>query len=88
MGKSLDGLEFNVNGVCYSTFKKITFFFSSGDPLSNMKVQFSTKEEAAEYCEKYGWNYYIQESKLEKPFKPKSYAVNFAWNKRTRVSTK
>ncbi|KAF7274271.1 NADH:ubiquinone oxidoreductase subunit 18 [Rhynchophorus ferrugineus] len=61
---------------------------STGDPLSNLKVQFSTKEEAAEYCEKNGWNYYIQESKLEKPFKPKSYAVNFAWNKRTRVSTK
>ncbi|XP_066259589.1 NADH dehydrogenase [ubiquinone] iron-sulfur protein 4, mitochondrial [Euwallacea similis] len=61
---------------------------STGDPLSNMKVQFSTKEDAIEYCEKNGWDWYVQESKLEKQFKPKSYAVNFAWNKRTRVSTK
>ncbi|CAG9766383.1 unnamed protein product [Ceutorhynchus assimilis] len=61
---------------------------STGDPLSNMKVQFANKEEAVEYCEKNGWDWYIQESKLDKPFKPKSYGVNFAWNKRTRVSTK
>ncbi|XP_050305918.1 NADH dehydrogenase [ubiquinone] iron-sulfur protein 4, mitochondrial-like [Anthonomus grandis grandis] len=61
---------------------------SSGDPLSNMKVQFSSKEEAIEFCEKNGWDYYIQESKLKKPFKPNSYGSNFAWNKRTRVSTK
>ncbi|XP_060521606.1 NADH dehydrogenase [ubiquinone] iron-sulfur protein 4, mitochondrial [Cylas formicarius] len=61
---------------------------STGDPLSNMKVQFSTKEEAVEFCERNGWKWYIQESKLEKPFKPKSYGINFSWNKRTRVSTK
>uniref|UniRef100_J3JW97 NADH dehydrogenase [ubiquinone] iron-sulfur protein 4, mitochondrial n=1 Tax=Dendroctonus ponderosae TaxID=77166 RepID=J3JW97_DENPD len=61
---------------------------STGDPLSNLKVQFATKEEAVEYCEKNGWDWYIQSSKLDRPFKPKSYAVNFAWNKRTRVSTK
>lgn len=60
----------------------------SGDPLSNMKVQFSTKEEAIEFCEKNGWHYYISESKLDKKFKPKNYGINFAWNKRTRVSTK
>ncbi|KAJ8947756.1 hypothetical protein NQ314_008556 [Rhamnusium bicolor] len=56
---------------------------STGDPLSNMKVQFSSKEEAVEYCEKNGWQYFIQESKLDKKFKPKSYGVNFSWNKRT-----
>ncbi|KAJ8925313.1 hypothetical protein NQ315_009143 [Exocentrus adspersus] len=61
---------------------------SSGDPLSNMKVQFATKDEAIDYCEKNGWQYYVQESKLDKKFKPKSYGVNFSWNKRTRVTTK
>ncbi|KAJ8958626.1 hypothetical protein NQ318_016351 [Aromia moschata] len=60
---------------------------STGDPLSNMNVEFSTKEEAIEFCEKNGWQYYIHESKLQKKFKPKSYGINFAWNKRTRVST-
>lgn len=53
-----------------------------------MKLQFATKDEAIEYCEKNGWQYYVQESKLAKKFKPKNYGVNFAWNKRTRVSTK
>ncbi|XP_057657065.1 NADH dehydrogenase [ubiquinone] iron-sulfur protein 4, mitochondrial-like [Diorhabda carinulata] len=61
---------------------------STGDPLSNMEVDFSSKEEAIEYCEKNGWQWFIQKSSLEKKFKPKSYGINFAWNKRTRVSTK
>ncbi|XP_028141839.1 NADH dehydrogenase [ubiquinone] iron-sulfur protein 4, mitochondrial [Diabrotica virgifera virgifera] len=61
---------------------------STGDPLSNMKVDFSTKEEAIEHCEKNGWKWFIQESSLDKKFKPKSYGINFAWNRRTRVSTK
>ncbi|RZC43288.1 Glyco hydro 20 and/or ETC C1 NDUFA4 domain containing protein [Asbolus verrucosus] len=61
---------------------------SSGDPLSNMQLEFTTKEEAIQFCEKNGWEWYVQESSFEKPFKPKSYGVNFSWNKRTRVSTK
>merc|ERR1711990_1276438 len=44
---------------------------SSGDPLSNMLVDFGFIEEAA-----------------EKTPKTKSYANNFAWNKRSRKSTK
>ncbi|XP_044746542.1 NADH dehydrogenase [ubiquinone] iron-sulfur protein 4, mitochondrial [Coccinella septempunctata] len=61
---------------------------STGDPLSNMKVQFGSPQEAIEYCEKNGWQWYVQESKLDKPVKPKSYGINFSWNKRTRTSTK
>ncbi|KAJ8977478.1 hypothetical protein NQ317_001761 [Molorchus minor] len=61
---------------------------STGDPLSNMKVQFSTREEAISFCENNGWQYYIQENKLDKKFKPKSYGINFSWNRRTRASTK
>lgn len=60
---------------------------SSGDPLSNMNVQFSTKEEAITFCEKNGWPYYVDEPALPAP-KHKSYGANFSWNKRTRVSTK
>lgn len=32
-------------------------FINRGDPLSNMNVQFSTKEEAITFCEKNG-NYF------------------------------
>ncbi|XP_015929329.2 NADH dehydrogenase [ubiquinone] iron-sulfur protein 4, mitochondrial [Parasteatoda tepidariorum] len=60
---------------------------STGDPLSNMNVQFSSKEEAIDFCEKNGWPYYVEEPKTP-AFKPKSYGANFSWNKRTRVSTK
>jgi NADH dehydrogenase (ubiquinone) Fe-S protein 4 len=62
-------------------------FCCRGDPLSNMKVEFQTEEDAIAFCEKNGWKWYVQKQK-EKEMKPKSYGVNFSWNKRTRVSTK
>ncbi|KFM67119.1 NADH dehydrogenase [ubiquinone] iron-sulfur protein 4, mitochondrial, partial [Stegodyphus mimosarum] len=40
---------------------------STGDPLSNLNVQFSSKEEAIAFCEKNGWPYYIEESAPVKP---------------------
>ncbi|GBP17483.1 NADH dehydrogenase iron-sulfur protein 4, mitochondrial [Eumeta japonica] len=61
---------------------------STGDPLSNMKVQFASKEEAIDHCNKNGWKWYLDVPKTQKSEKPKSYGVNFSWNKRTRVSTK
>lgn len=61
---------------------------STGDPLSNMKVQFPSPQEAIQHCEKNGWAWYIDVPKREKEFKPKSYGINFSWNRRTRVSTK
>lgn len=60
---------------------------SSADPLSNMIVDFANKEEAVAFAEKNGWAYILEDPK-EKTLKPKSYALNFAWNKRTRKSTK
>ncbi|KAH0953282.1 hypothetical protein HN011_002140 [Eciton burchellii] len=60
---------------------------SSGDPMSNMQVDFMTKEEAIVHCEKMGWDYYVQKPNLSQP-KPRSYGMNFSWNKRSRVSTK
>lgn len=61
---------------------------STGDPLSNMKIQFVSPDEAIEHCEKNGWIWYIDQPKTEKDYRPKNYGVNFHWNRRTRVSTK
>lgn len=52
-----------------------------------MAVEFKSPEDAMEFCEKNGWEYYLEEKK-EPKFKPKSYGANFSWNKKTRVSTK
>lgn len=60
---------------------------STADPLSNMQVAFTNKEEAMEFCHKMGWKYYVQEPQASNP-KPRSYGTNFSWNRRTRVSTK
>jgi len=60
---------------------------STGDPLSNTEVNFMSKEDAIAFCEKNGWSWFVEEQK--KPtFKRKSYGANFAWDKRTRTSTK
>lgn len=61
---------------------------STGDPLSNMKIEFSSPEEAIEHCEKNGWIWYLDVPKTQKNEKPKNYGANFHWNRRTRVSTK
>ncbi|KAE8738315.1 hypothetical protein FOCC_FOCC016215 [Frankliniella occidentalis] len=60
---------------------------STADPLSNLKVSFASEAEAIEFCEKNGWQWFIEVPKETKP-KVKNYGVNFSWNKRTRVSTK
>uniref|UniRef100_C1C1W3 NADH dehydrogenase [ubiquinone] iron-sulfur protein 4, mitochondrial n=1 Tax=Caligus clemensi TaxID=344056 RepID=C1C1W3_CALCM len=60
---------------------------SSGDPLSNTIVEFADKEDAIHFVKKNGWPYWVDDPKEKTP-KPKSYALNFAWNRRTRKSTK
>ncbi|KAI0229567.1 NADH dehydrogenase [ubiquinone] iron-sulfur protein 4, mitochondrial [Lamellibrachia satsuma] len=60
---------------------------STGDPLSNMTLDFSSKEDAIVFCEKNGWDYHVEERNWPKK-KLKSYSDNFSWNKRTRVSSK
>ncbi|KPP70991.1 NADH dehydrogenase-like [Scleropages formosus] len=60
---------------------------STADPLSNMVLTFSSKEDAVAFAEKNGWSYDIQKQRMPTP-KSKSYGANFSWNKRTRVSTK
>ena len=58
-----------------------------GDPLSNMKLDFRSEEDAIDFCEKNGWKWFVDKKKEKEP-KVKSYGINFSWNKRTRVSTK
>ncbi|GFO50344.1 NADP dehydrogenase [ubiquinone] iron-sulfur protein 4, mitochondrial [Plakobranchus ocellatus] len=60
---------------------------SSGDPLSNLEVNFTCKEDAIAFCEKNGWDWFVEEQKKPKKMK-KSYGANFSWDGRTRVSTK
>ncbi|CAH2284745.1 NADH dehydrogenase [ubiquinone] iron-sulfur 4, mitochondrial [Pelobates cultripes] len=60
---------------------------STADPLSNMLLSFTSKEDAIAFAEKNGWSYEVEEKRIPKP-KSKSYGANFSWNKRTRVSTK
>jgi len=60
---------------------------SSGDPLSNINLDFINKEDAVAFCEKNGWPWFVEEP-IEKVQRAKSYGANFAWNKNTRVSTK
>lgn len=52
-----------------------------------MGLKFASKESAISFCEKVGWDYEVEEF-AEPEIKPKNYGENFAWNKRTRVSTK
>jgi len=60
---------------------------STGDPLSNMHLDFTEQEDAIAYCERNGWEYHIEERNRPTP-KKKSYGANFSWDKKTRVSTK
>ncbi|CAI6349993.1 unnamed protein product [Macrosiphum euphorbiae] len=61
---------------------------SSGDPLSNMKIEFVERTDAINFCEKNGWKWYLEAENKTRPIRSKSYANNFSWNKRTRTSTK
>ncbi|VDK84864.1 unnamed protein product [Litomosoides sigmodontis] len=62
---------------------------STGDPLSNisMAMDFASKEDAIRYCERNDLNYEVIIPN-ERIVKRKTYAENFSWNKRTRVTNK
>lgn len=76
---------FDLNLLLNDSFNWIN---SSGDPLSNLQVEFGTKEEAIAHCEKNGWKWYVDGEEKVKEKRTKNYGINFSWNKRTRVSTK
>lgn len=60
---------------------------SSGDPVSNLTLNFPSKEEAIKFCDKNKLQWYVEEQP-ERKLRRKSYADNFSWNKRTRLGNK
>lgn len=52
----------------------------SDDTTRQVRLRFSTKEEAVAYAEHNGFQYRVQEPKTRR-IKPKSYAENFAFNR-------
>ncbi|KAM0790115.1 hypothetical protein ACM66B_005441 [Microbotryomycetes sp. NB124-2] len=51
---------------------------SSGDYLQGTNLKFDSKEAAIQFCEKQGYEYYVQEPHVAK-FKPKSYSTNYKY---------
>lgn len=48
-------------------------------------MKFDTREDAVHFCEKQGWNYYVQEPHKAR-IPPKSYSVNFVYSpKKLRI---
>lgn len=78
-------LEFNVKPGWENP---LMGWYSSGDPLSSLRIYFRTKLDAITYCQQNCINWFVQDVKIEKKFKPKNYGQNFHYKKRTRVSTK
>jgi len=62
---------------------------SSSDPMSSigMAMTFKTKEEAIRFVQRQGWQCFVDENPPKK-MQPKSYSINFAWNKRVRRGMK
>lgn len=60
---------------------------STADPLSNMTLSFPTKESAIAFCEKNRLQWFLEEQPKRR-IRKKSYADNFAYNKRTRLGNK
>lgn len=60
---------------------------STADPLSNVEIDFASREDAIAFCEKNGWKWETENPPV-KPSRVKNYGANFSWNKRTRRSAK
>lgn len=60
---------------------------SSGDPQSNLQLDFSDKEAAIRFCKKNRWEYEVEEERKRKMIS-RPYGLIYSWDKRTRASTK
>ena len=56
--------------------------WNSGGTIQQIKLQFDTQEQAIAYAKDKGIHYELCTPKTRE-YKPKSYAGNFAWDKRT-----
>lgn len=52
---------------------------SSGDYMQGTAVKFRTREDAIRFCEKQGWDYFVQEPHYSH-IGPKSYAANYKYD--------
>ncbi|KDN41669.1 hypothetical protein K437DRAFT_226612 [Tilletiaria anomala UBC 951] len=52
---------------------------SSGDYMQGTSLKFRTKEDAIHFCEKQGWDFFVQEPKSAR-IPPKSYAANYNYS--------
>lgn len=87
------------SGTAYTNSWKIEFdsqprgeywlmgWTSTADPVSNLTLNFPTKESAISFCEKNKLHWFVEEQP-ERKVRRKSYADNFSWNKRTRLGSK
>lgn len=87
------------SGTAYTNTWKIEFnsekrwenwlmgWTSTGDPVSNLSLNFPTKESAIDFCEQNKLHWFVEEQP-ERKIRRKSYADNFSWNKRTRLGNK
>lgn len=60
---------------------------SSNDPMSNLTMNFPTKEDAIAFCDKNKLQWYVEEQP-DRKLRKKSYADNFAYKRRTRLGNK
>ncbi|KAI9506509.1 ETC complex I subunit conserved region-domain-containing protein [Coemansia spiralis] len=51
---------------------------STADPMSPVRLDFATREDAVHFAEKQGWGYFVQEPQF-RSIKPKSYKNNFVY---------
>ncbi|KAJ2691175.1 ndufs4 NADH dehydrogenase Fe-S protein subunit [Coemansia spiralis] len=51
---------------------------STADPMSPVRLDFMSKEDAIHFAEKQGWSHYVQEPQF-RVIKPKSYKNNFVY---------
>nr|CAG4642043.1 EOG090X0DNW [Eurycercus lamellatus] len=62
---------------------------STGDPLSNVELQFATKDEAIAYCEKHGYEYAVSpRTRKSTKNKKKNQATVFQWKATLAVAPK
>ena len=55
---------------------------SAGDTTNQVRIPFDTKDEAIAFARKHGFAFIVQEPR-ERVLKPKAYADNFAFNRRS-----
>ncbi|GAA5874489.1 hypothetical protein JCM8547_007375 [Rhodosporidiobolus lusitaniae] len=52
---------------------------SSADYMQGTHLKFNSKDDAVHFCEKQGWEFYVQEPNVQK-YKPKLYSTNYTYS--------